>query len=97
MNLMMLLEMAQSSFGDRVAITNGDEHLTYQQLFEASAVAGEKARSAGAEYFAMLDESSFAFPTALFGAASNGARGRVIWIPSSLTTSLSLVIFLMLC
>jgi len=72
MNLMMLLEMAQSSFGDRVALTNGDENLTYAQLFEASSVAGEKARSAGAEYFAMLDESSFAFPTALFGAAWAG-------------------------
>jgi acyl-CoA synthetase (AMP-forming)/AMP-acid ligase II len=72
MNLMMLLEMAQSSFGDRVALTNGDEHLTYQQLFEASAVAGAKAKSIGAEYFAMLDESSFAFPTALFGAAWAG-------------------------
>jgi len=68
----MLLEMAQSSFGDRVALTNGGEHLTYEQLFQASGAAGEKARSAGAEYFAMLDESSFAFPTALFGAAWAG-------------------------
>ena len=59
MNLMMLLEMAQSSFGDRVALTNGGEHLTYEQLFQASGAAGEKARSAGAEYFAMHLEASW--------------------------------------
>jgi len=72
MNLMMLLEMASSGMGDRVAITNGDDSMTYQQLFEAAGAAGARARSAGAEYFAMLDESSLAFPIALFGAAWSG-------------------------
>jgi acyl-CoA synthetase (AMP-forming)/AMP-acid ligase II len=72
MNLMMLLEMASSGMRDRVAITNGDEHLTYGALFEAASAAGAKARSAGARYFAMLDESSLAFPIALFGAAWAG-------------------------
>ncbi len=72
MNLMMLLEMASSGMGDRVAITNGDDSMTYQQLFDAAGAAGAKARGAGAEYFAMLDESSLAFPIALFGAAWSG-------------------------
>ncbi|MCP5042122.1 MAG: AMP-binding protein [bacterium] len=72
MNLMMLLEMASSSMGERVAITHGDDQLTYEELFNAASAAGAKARKAGAEYFAMLDESSLAFPIALFGAAWSG-------------------------
>jgi acyl-CoA synthetase (AMP-forming)/AMP-acid ligase II len=72
MNLMMLLEMASSSFGDRVALTNGDEELTYAELFRAASAAGARAKSVNADYFAMLDESSLAFPIALFGAAWSG-------------------------
>lgn len=72
MNLMMLLEMASSSFGDRVALTNGDEDLTYAELFRAASAAGARAKSVDADYFAMLDESSLAFPIALFGAAWSG-------------------------
>jgi long-chain acyl-CoA synthetase len=72
MNLMMLLEMASSSFGDRVAITNGDDDLTYSQLFQAAGAAGAQAKAANADHFAMLDESSLAFPIALFGAAWSG-------------------------
>ena len=72
MNLMMLLEMASSSFGERVAITNGDDQLTYAELFQAAGVAGARAKAAGADYFSMLDESSLAYPVALFGAAWAG-------------------------
>ena len=36
MNLMMLLEMANSGFSDRVAFRNGDEQLTYSELFSAA-------------------------------------------------------------
>jgi acyl-CoA synthetase (AMP-forming)/AMP-acid ligase II len=72
MNLMMLLEMASSSFGERVALTNADENLTYTELFQAAGAAGAKAKSAGVDHFAMLDESSLAFPIALFGAAWSG-------------------------
>ncbi len=72
MNLMMLLEMASSSYGDRVALTNGDDQLTYSELFQAASAAGARAKSGGAEHFAMLDESSLAFPIALFGAAWSG-------------------------
>ena len=39
MNLMMLLEMASSGFGDRVAVQNGDAALTYSGLFRAAGVA----------------------------------------------------------
>ncbi len=48
MNLMMLLEMASSSMGERVAITHGDDQLTYEELFNAASAAGAKARKAGA-------------------------------------------------
>lgn len=72
MNLMMLLEMASSSFGERVAITNGDDQLTYAELFQAAGVAGARAKAAGVDYFSMLDESSLAYPVALFGAAWAG-------------------------
>ena len=39
MNLMMLLEMASSGFGDRVAVQNGSDALTYSELFQAAGVA----------------------------------------------------------
>ena len=39
MNLMMLLEMAGQGFGDRVAIQNEDESLTYAELFAAAGAA----------------------------------------------------------
>jgi acyl-CoA synthetase (AMP-forming)/AMP-acid ligase II len=72
MNLMMLLEMASSDAGARVAVTHGDDRLTYQELFAAASAAGAEARRSGARYFAMLDDSSLAFPIALFGAAWAG-------------------------
>ena len=39
MNLMMLLEMAASGFPDRVALTCGDQSLTYSELFAAAGAA----------------------------------------------------------
>lgn len=72
MNLMMLLEMAASQAGDRVAVTHGEDRLTYAELFQAAGAAGARARAAGVRSFAMLDESSLAFPIALFGAAWSG-------------------------
>jgi long-chain acyl-CoA synthetase len=72
MNLMMLLEMASSSFGDRVAVTNAGRSLTYSELFRASRRAAEITREAGVERVAMLDVSSLAVPVALFGSAWSG-------------------------
>ncbi len=36
---MMLLEMAASTFPERVAVQNGDDRLTFGELFEASGAA----------------------------------------------------------
>ena len=36
MNLMMLLEMAASSFPERVAVQNGEDRLTFAELFSAA-------------------------------------------------------------
>ena len=72
MNLMMLLEMAAQGFGDRVAVQNGDETLTYSQLFRAAGVGAEVARASGAEHVAVLDVSSLAVPVSLFAGAWAG-------------------------
>ena len=41
MNTMMLLEMAASGFGDRIAFTNPETNtsITYQELFDAAGAA----------------------------------------------------------
>jgi acyl-CoA synthetase (AMP-forming)/AMP-acid ligase II len=72
MNLMMLLEMASSGFGDRVAVTNGGRSLRYAELFRAASRAAQRIREAGVERVAMLDVSSLAVPIALFGSAWSG-------------------------
>ncbi|UCE86183.1 MAG: long-chain fatty acid--CoA ligase [Deltaproteobacteria bacterium] len=64
MNLMMLLEMAASGFGERAAVTNGAQTLTYSELFRAAGAAISRA--------AMLDVSSLALPIGLFGSAWAG-------------------------
>ncbi len=72
MNLMMLLEMATSGFGDRVAVQSGTETLSYSQLFEAAGAAAEEIGSSGCERLAVLDVSSLAVPVALFASAWAG-------------------------
>ncbi|HEM47157.1 MAG TPA: long-chain fatty acid--CoA ligase, partial [Alphaproteobacteria bacterium] len=72
MNLMMLLEMAAQGFGDRVAFQNGDDALTYEQLFRAAGVAARQLRESGAGHLAVLDVSSLALPVGVFGAAWAG-------------------------
>jgi len=72
MNLMMLLEMAAGAFGDRVAFQNGDDRLTYQQLFDASGALAEDLSDGRTQHLAMLDESSLALPVAVFGASWAG-------------------------
>jgi acyl-CoA synthetase (AMP-forming)/AMP-acid ligase II len=72
MNLMMLLEMAAQGFGDRVAFKNGDDSLTYEQLFRAAGVAARELRDCGAQHLAVLDVSSLALPVGVFGAAWAG-------------------------
>ena len=62
MNLVMLLEMARSGFGDRVALTSGAESFTYAELFDAAGAAAAALRASGARHAALLDESSPALP-----------------------------------
>ncbi len=72
MNLMMLLEMASSSFGERVAVTSAGHALSYQRLFQASGRAASLIADAGVERVAMLDVNTPAVPIALFGSAWSG-------------------------
>jgi acyl-CoA synthetase (AMP-forming)/AMP-acid ligase II len=72
MNLMMLLEMAASGLGDRVAVTNGGESLSYSELFEAAGAAASEVSAAGVERLAVLDVSSLAVPVGLFASAWSG-------------------------
>ena len=72
MNLMMLLEMAAQGFGDRVAVQNGGDTLSYSQLFRASGAGAEVAKASGADHVAVLDVSSLAVPVSLFASAWAG-------------------------
>jgi len=72
MNLMMLLEMAHSGFGDRVGFANGDDSLTYKELFAAAGTAAAEIKASGCERLAILDESSLAIPIGLFASAWAG-------------------------
>ncbi|MBU98236.1 MAG: AMP-dependent synthetase [Acidimicrobiaceae bacterium] len=73
MNLMMLLEMASSAFGDRVAIGSHDgSGITYQDLYNRSGRASELLSQHGSEHVSLLDESSLALPIALFGSSWAG-------------------------
>ena len=72
MNLMMLLEMASAGFADRVAVTDGEESLTYEQLFASAGAAARQIQESGAKHLALLDTSSPAVPVALFASAWAG-------------------------
>jgi len=71
---MMLLEMAASTYGERVAFTNvtDDTSLTYQQLFDHSGRVAAGASGAGFDHFATLDVSSVAIPIMLFASGWAG-------------------------
>jgi acyl-CoA synthetase (AMP-forming)/AMP-acid ligase II len=72
MNLMMLLEMARSGFGDRAAVKSSDETLTFSELFSAAAGAVAELRASGADHAALLDVSSPALPVVLFASSWAG-------------------------
>jgi acyl-CoA synthetase (AMP-forming)/AMP-acid ligase II len=71
-NLMMLLEMAASSFPERIAVKSGDEELSFGELFAAAGAAARGLRESGARHAAVLDVSSLALPVGLFAAAWAG-------------------------
>jgi acyl-CoA synthetase (AMP-forming)/AMP-acid ligase II len=74
MNIMMLLEMANSVFADRIAFTNSDDNssFTYQELFDCSGKAALAAQESSNSNFAILDVNSLAMPVGLFGSAWAG-------------------------
>jgi acyl-CoA synthetase (AMP-forming)/AMP-acid ligase II len=71
-NLMMLLEMAHQSHGERIALTCDGEHWSYTRLYEAAGRAAARLRASGAEHAGLLDVSSPAVPTQLFASAWAG-------------------------
>ncbi len=87
MNTMMLLEMATSGFGDRVAFTDPLEgtSLTYQELYDSAGAAAHRIRESGASRVAMLDVSNLAVPVALF--ASGWANVPYVPINYRLTSA----------
>lgn len=72
MNIMMLLEMAASEHGDRVAIVSGDRAVTFAELFSAVRNAAAEVRESGVQHLALLDVNSLAVPIGLFASACAG-------------------------
>ncbi len=72
MNLMMLLEMASSGFGERAAIGSRGQGLTYEQLFRRSGAVATHFREANIDRVSLVDVNSEALPIALFGSAWAG-------------------------
>jgi len=72
MNVMMLLEMTASVYGDRRAVQDESDALTYAQLFDAAGTAAERVKASGAAHLAMLDVSTPALPVGLFAAGWAG-------------------------
>jgi acyl-CoA synthetase (AMP-forming)/AMP-acid ligase II len=72
MNLMMLLEMAAGAYGDRVAFQNGEERLSYQQLYDSAGVLAASLSDGRTKHLAMLDVTTLGLPIAVFGASWAG-------------------------
>lgn len=72
MNIALLLEMAAGASPDRIALTCDGRDWTYQQLHQAAGQAAMLFQETGAEFIALLDESSAASLIAIFGAALAG-------------------------
>jgi acyl-CoA synthetase (AMP-forming)/AMP-acid ligase II len=71
-NLMMLLEMAASGYGDRVAFGGAGGGITYEELLARAGAGAEVIRSSGATHVAFVAENGPAFPVAVFAAAWAG-------------------------
>lgn len=72
MSIIMLLTMAVELDPDRVAVSAGEDRLTYGELLDQSRALGAHLRERGAENVALLDLNTATFPVALFGAAAAG-------------------------
>ncbi|WP_239309412.1 MULTISPECIES: class I adenylate-forming enzyme family protein [unclassified Frankia] len=72
MSIGMLLDMAATAFGDRVALGGRGDGITFEHLVRVSAGGATLLRSSGAERVAYLGGNSTAFPAVLFAAATAG-------------------------
>ena len=72
MNIALLLEMAAEAAPDRIGLVCDGKRWTYAELLSAARGAFELIEQSGAQYVALLDESSEAAVIALFGAALAG-------------------------
>ncbi len=72
MNIMMLLEMAASGFGDRTAVGSIGQGLTYAQLFDRAGRTAALLQAADTSHAGLVDVASPALPTLLFGSAWAG-------------------------
>lgn len=72
MNIALLLEMAAEAAPDRIGLVCEGKRWTYGDLLAAARGAFELVEQSGAQYVALLDESSEAAVIALFGAALAG-------------------------
>jgi acyl-CoA synthetase (AMP-forming)/AMP-acid ligase II len=72
MTLSLILEMAVSGNPDRIALTVGDESLTYQEFGDLVAGTGSALRESGARHIVYLGGAGLELPALLFGAAYAG-------------------------
>lgn len=72
MNIALLLEMAAEAAPDRIGLVCDGKRWSYAELLSAARGAFELIEQSGAQYVALLDESSEAAVIALFGAALAG-------------------------
>ena len=72
MNIALFLEMAADAAADRVALVCDGKRWNYSELLNAARGACELIRDGGAQFVALLDESSEASVIGMFGAALAG-------------------------
>ncbi len=72
MNVITLLDMARNCFPDRPALTCGNRHLTYQDIYGLSARAARHIRDSEVDHVSLIDISSPALPVAFFASARAG-------------------------
>ena len=77
MNLMMLLEMAQSGFGDRVGLVSGKRRLRYEELF----------RMAGAAAADFLERAQLALAAGCSERLKGKARATIVSRYGSITAT----------
>ena len=68
----MLLDMAADSFGERIAVSSGEQSLSYAQLRAAARAAAPALAAGGFAHAALLDSNGLTAPIALFAAAYAG-------------------------